>query len=165
MMPIAMRESNSISNGDSGSSSSNSVGSQVVEWVYEKYYKKNHTNTTTNTTSTNTNKSKVHVHQSTMSPLYFQHEGHSRTIIGIEKKVRHNGTHEYSLLLFDPAVSPHAVHDALQKGKGWQYLIKRGVHTLKEKQFQLLYIDGHHHHSGGGGGSGSWKRIVAAERY
>lgn len=36
-------------------------------------------------------------------PLYFQHEGHSRTIIGIQATRRRDGIQQYNLLILDPA--------------------------------------------------------------
>ena len=52
-------------------------------------------------------------------PLYFQHQGHSRTIVGIE---RESSAHAeaFTLLVLDPSV-PHArLSTALQSNSGWQ---------------------------------------------
>ena len=35
-------------------------------------------------------------------PLYFQHDGHSRTIVGIQVKYQQSGIPQYSLLVMDP---------------------------------------------------------------
>jgi len=69
-------------------------------------------------------------------PLYFQHEGHSRTIIGIErfrpavegKNKSKSGPQEgcsddgfqYHLLLLDPSFKTNNIASALSSGKGWQ---------------------------------------------
>ncbi|XP_052186501.1 uncharacterized protein LOC127797549 isoform X2 [Diospyros lotus] len=74
-------------------------------------------------------------------PLYFQHDGHSRTIIGIQVKQQHKGALQYNLLILDPAHKTAALERSLQENVGWQSLIKRGVHTLKKPQYQLCYID------------------------
>ncbi|PWA70528.1 peptidase C78, ubiquitin fold modifier-specific peptidase 1/ 2 [Artemisia annua] len=37
------------------------------------------------------------------APLYFQHDGHSRTIVGIQLKRLPNGTDQHNLLILDPA--------------------------------------------------------------
>ena len=74
-----------------------------------------------------------------LSPLYLQHEGHSRTIIGIEKKEWRHGAPELTLLMFDPGCPPPALRDAVQKGVNWQRLVKRSAHTLKQTQFQIVY--------------------------
>ncbi|KAG7671042.1 hypothetical protein Ndes2437A_g04687 [Nannochloris sp. 'desiccata'] len=81
----------------------------------------------------------VKTHYTSLCPLYLQHEGHSRTIIGVEKKERPDGTFEITLLLLDPGVPPPALHDALVAGIKWQRLIKRNAATLNKLQYQVLY--------------------------
>ncbi|KAL6503966.1 hypothetical protein OROGR_025889 [Orobanche gracilis] len=75
------------------------------------------------------------------SPLYFQQDGHSRTIVGIQAKHLRNGTKQYNLLIFDPSTRTRALEKSLQENVGWQKLIKRGAHTLTEPQYQLCFID------------------------
>ncbi|XP_038685484.1 zinc finger-containing ubiquitin peptidase 1-like [Tripterygium wilfordii] len=75
------------------------------------------------------------------APLYFQHEGHSRTIVGIQVRNQQNGMEQYNLLILDPAHRTEALERSLKDNIGWQKLIKRGVHTLKKLQYQLCYID------------------------
>ncbi|OMO95139.1 Peptidase C78, ubiquitin modifier-specific peptidase 1/ 2 [Corchorus capsularis] len=75
------------------------------------------------------------------APLYFQHDGHSRTIVGIQAKHQQNGKHQFNLLIFDPADRTIALERSLRENFGWQKLIKRGIHTLKKPQYQLCYID------------------------
>ena len=68
-------------------------------------------------------------------PLYFQHEGHSRTIIGIERYKPTEGTAKrcaeskatcssegylYNLLLLDPSHKTRDLVAAFNTGKGWQ---------------------------------------------
>ncbi|XP_024030107.1 uncharacterized protein LOC112094146, partial [Morus notabilis] len=36
------------------------------------------------------------------APLYFQHDGHSRTIVGIQIKYQRNGVQQHNLLILDP---------------------------------------------------------------
>ncbi|KAL2532639.1 Peptidase C78 [Abeliophyllum distichum] len=74
-------------------------------------------------------------------PLYFQHDGHSRTIIGIQVQHQINGMQHYNLLILDPASKTRALEKSLKENVGWQKLIKRGVHTLKKDQYQLCFID------------------------
>ncbi|XP_047970465.1 zinc finger-containing ubiquitin peptidase 1 isoform X2 [Salvia hispanica] len=85
--------------------------------------------------------SNQHVVLSEKSPLYFQHDGHSRTIVGIQAKPEKNGTLQYNLLILDPSERTRALEKSLSVNAGWQQLIKRGVHTLKKPQYQLCYID------------------------
>lgn len=76
------------------------------------------------------------------TPLYFQHHGHSRTIIGIQiQKGMHGSQDRYSLLILDPGQRTADLERSLRDGNGWQKLIKRGVHTLKKPQYQLCYVD------------------------
>ncbi|XP_010519581.1 PREDICTED: zinc finger with UFM1-specific peptidase domain protein [Tarenaya hassleriana] len=74
------------------------------------------------------------------SPLYFQHDGHSRTIIGIQKCWR-GLSHQYNLLILDPADRTEALETSLVEKKGWEKYFKRGAHTLKQPEYQLLYVD------------------------
>nr|KYP72756.1 Zinc finger with UFM1-specific peptidase domain protein [Cajanus cajan] len=75
------------------------------------------------------------------TPLYFQHDGHSRTIVGIQVKYQRSGTPQYNLLVLDPAHRTAALERSLRVKVGWQKFIKRGVHTLKKPQYQLCYVD------------------------
>ncbi|XP_057950454.1 uncharacterized protein LOC131145424 [Malania oleifera] len=75
------------------------------------------------------------------APLYFQHDGHSRTIVGIQVKHQKNGMQQHNLLILDPAHRTAALESSLKENFGWQKLIKRGIHTLKKQQYQLCYID------------------------
>ncbi|XP_066324632.1 uncharacterized protein [Miscanthus floridulus] len=79
---------------------------------------------------------------SNKTPLYFQHQGHSRTIVGIQKKMGHCGSQEqYTLLILDPGHRTADLERSLRSKKGWQRLVKRGVDTLREPQYQLCYVD------------------------
>ncbi|PIN02780.1 hypothetical protein CDL12_24702 [Handroanthus impetiginosus] len=75
------------------------------------------------------------------APLYFQHDGHSRTIVGIQAKQKRNGMQQYNLLIFDPSEKTRALEKSLRENVSWQRLIKRGAHTLKKPQYQLCFID------------------------
>ena len=70
-------------------------------------------------------------------------QGHSRTIIGIERRRPRAGAAEdqYNLLVLDPGVPTAKLAAALRDGKGWQNLLKRGVQTLSKPEYQLLYVD------------------------
>ncbi|KAE9605970.1 putative peptidase C78, ubiquitin modifier-specific peptidase 1/ 2 [Lupinus albus] len=75
------------------------------------------------------------------SPLYFQHDGHSRTIVGIQVKHQRAGNLQYNLLVLDPGHRTAALEKSLREKVGWQKLVKRGTHTLKKAQYQLCYVD------------------------
>ncbi|KAL5568079.1 hypothetical protein UlMin_024654 [Ulmus minor] len=121
--------------GESSSSgnniSSKSKGQQVlIDWVWNYFSDKN---------STKSGKDRVIV--SEKGPLYFQHDGHSRTIVGIQVKHQRNGKQQHNLLVLDPSQRTAALEKSLQDNVGWQKHIKRGVHTLKKPQYQLCYVD------------------------
>ncbi len=69
-------------------------------------------------------------------PLYLQHQGHSRTIIGIEQK-----TNGLTLLILDPSHSPKQVaslgvsHESLSS-------LRRGPGAMKAPQYQIVSIVG-----------------------
>lgn len=77
------------------------------------------------------------------TPLYFQHNGHSRTIVGIQRrrKSRSASDEEAILLVLDPAQRTEELARALRGNSGWQKLVKRGVHTLRKPEYQLCYVD------------------------
>ncbi|KAK9822054.1 hypothetical protein WJX74_003875 [Apatococcus lobatus] len=74
-------------------------------------------------------------------PLYLQHQGHSRTIIGIQRSPAANGAHEYNLLLLDPGIATSNLQNALYQQRGWQRYVKRGMHTLNHPEYQIMYIE------------------------
>ncbi|AES72695.2 putative peptidase C78, ubiquitin modifier-specific peptidase 1/ 2 [Medicago truncatula] len=75
------------------------------------------------------------------TPLYFQHDGHSRTIVGVQAKHQQNGILPYNLLVLDPAHSTATLERSLKQKIGWQKLIKKDRNTLKKPQYQLCYVD------------------------
>ncbi|KAK2192474.1 hypothetical protein NP493_29g01000 [Ridgeia piscesae] len=72
-------------------------------------------------------------------PLYLQHQGHSRTIIGVEEL--QSGS--LQLLLFDPSSSRkhmqqfvHGINANLMKS------IRRSLHSMRAKQYQIVAVTG-----------------------
>eukprot|EP00056_Hartaetosiga_gracilis_P006735 m.99831 g.99831 ORF g.99831 m.99831 type:complete len:763 (-) comp12545_c0_seq2:136-2424(-) len=109
----------------------------LAEWVWE-YYASDIFNTTAQ--QHNRDNSTV-LHKSSRFPLYFQHDGHSRTIIGIEKKVSSKGIEKFNLLVLDPQHCGHGIDDSLKSKKGWQSMLKRGLLTLKKQHYQLVFVN------------------------
>ena len=61
------------------------------------------------------------LHCAGKGPLYLQHEGHSRTIIGIEKVFRSSGQPPaVAFLILDPSTRTGPLDRALRERKGWQ---------------------------------------------
>lgn len=80
-----------------------------------------------------------------MPPLYFQHEGHSRTVIGVERrrvKSKDGGVEDvYTLLVLDPGQAAHTLLKDLESdGPAWARAVRRGAHTLRKPQYQVLYV-------------------------
>ncbi|KAL3521737.1 hypothetical protein ACH5RR_019886 [Cinchona calisaya] len=129
------RRDNSISHeastgcGDSTYSSAPG-GKVIMDWVWS-YFSDNNS----------TKPGSRRVVLSEKAPLYFQHDGHSRTIVGIQAKFPSNGIHQYNLLILDPAHRTEDLEKFLKQNVGWQKLIKRGIHTLKKPQYQLCFIE------------------------
>ncbi|XP_061482282.1 zinc finger-containing ubiquitin peptidase 1 isoform X3 [Rhineura floridana] len=72
-------------------------------------------------------------------PIYLQHQGHSRTILGIEE--RKNKT--LCLLIFDPGCPSQEMQKLLKGIDGNSLrLLRRFVGSLKHKQYQLVAVDG-----------------------
>nr|XP_041571066.1 zinc finger-containing ubiquitin peptidase 1 isoform X2 [Taeniopygia guttata] len=73
-------------------------------------------------------------------PIYLQHQGHSRTVVGIEEKKNKS----LCLLLFDPGCSSQQMQKLLRQncdGTGLR-LLRKFVGSLKEKQYQIVAVDG-----------------------
>lgn len=108
-----------------------SMGFQVlIDWVWS-YFSENKPKGSSRRSVVVTNK----------MPLYFQHQGHSRTIIGVQVNHQKNGLKNYNLLVLDPGHSTEALERSLKQNFGWQKSLKRGLHTLKKPQYQLCYVD------------------------
>ncbi|KAM3297110.1 hypothetical protein ACQJBY_039140 [Aegilops geniculata] len=111
----------------------NMRGQQVlVDWVWN-YFSSKRADTLHNSKN---------VIISDKTPLYFQHQGHSRTIVGIQKQKGNRGSQDrYNLLVLDPGHRTADLERSLTTKKGWPRLLKRGVHTLRKPQYQLCYVD------------------------
>lgn len=81
------------------------------------------------------------VQRTKRSPLYLQHQGHSRTIVGIEK-ARINGRDDYLLLVLDPAKKSRELVRSMQARAGWQGLIKRKSGSFPKKEYSIMYFAG-----------------------
>ncbi len=73
-------------------------------------------------------------------PIYLQHQGHSRTIAGIE--VAKNGAE--SLIIFDPGTRHAQIQQNTANTFKLMNLFKRGSASFNKKnEYQLLVVRGH----------------------
>jgi hypothetical protein len=111
----------------------------IVEWVWNYFMERS--NRTTSSAATAFDRLRQPIVLSKRSPLYFQHRGHSRTIVGIEKRRRPGSSEEVFLIVLDPSQKTGDIVKTLREKSGWQRLLKRGLQTLKHAEYQLCYVD------------------------
>lgn len=127
---------------DSCSTNASSEASRhqhIVDWVWNYFMERQ--NRTSSTAVTAFDRLRQPIVLSKRSPLYFQHRGHSRTIVGIEKRRRPGVSEEVYLLVLDPSQKTGDIVRTLREKSGWQRLLKRGLQTLKHAEYQLCYVD------------------------
>ncbi|CAN6709245.1 unnamed protein product [Malus baccata var. baccata] len=95
-----------------------SKGHQVlIDWIWNYFSDKN---------STKSGNHQVIVSDKT--PLYFQHDGHSRMIVGIQVKGQRNGRlQQHNFLILDPGHRTADLERSLREKVGWQKFVKRGL--------------------------------------
>ncbi|KAM9424557.1 zinc finger-containing ubiquitin peptidase 1 isoform 2-T4 [Pholidichthys leucotaenia] len=78
--------------------------------------------------------------QTALPPLYLQHQGHSRSIIGLEQK--RNGS--FCLLLLDPGLSVSDIRKLLSRDtiSSAIHHIRKFPRSLKHKQYQVVAVQG-----------------------
>jgi hypothetical protein len=69
-------------------------------------------------------------------PIYLQHDGHSRTIVGIELGKSDN------LLIFDPGANIKRIESFKKNSIKSMNIFRRGINAFKKKEYQLLIIKG-----------------------
>ncbi|WVZ18366.1 hypothetical protein V8G54_005688 [Vigna mungo] len=79
-----------------------------------------------------------HVLISEKTPLYFQHDGHSRTIVGIQVNYQQKRHLQYNLLILDPAQRTAALERSLRQKVRWEELKEGNAYT---KEATLCYVD------------------------
>ncbi|CAF0817583.1 unnamed protein product [Rotaria sp. Silwood1] len=71
-------------------------------------------------------------------PLYLQHEGHSRTIVGYEQF--HNGN--IRLLIFDPSTSKFNIEKFFKNPFGEAHIFRRSLQSFQKPVYQILVVRG-----------------------
>jgi hypothetical protein len=90
------------------------------------------------------------------SRLYFQHKGHSCTVVGIQRKQQilaadssasnisnssSSSAQEDFILVLDPSEMTRDIVKCLSAQTGWQKLLKRSTQTLRHPEYQLCYVE------------------------
>lgn len=72
-------------------------------------------------------------------PLYLQHQGHSRTVVGIEVL-----PNSLNLLVLDPSHAPRQMAQLCDTGSGMNAMrmIRKGSGTMRARQYQLVTVTG-----------------------
>ncbi|XP_016090308.1 zinc finger with UFM1-specific peptidase domain protein-like isoform X2 [Sinocyclocheilus grahami] len=80
------------------------------------------------------------VEQTTLPPVYLQHQGHSRSIVGVEQKVNGN----LCLLLFDPGCAPREMRRVLSQDTAATMVrrMRKFSGGLKHRQYQVVAVEG-----------------------
>lgn len=77
-------------------------------------------------------------------PLYLQHSGHSRTVVGVQRRFDKSGQVDF-LLVLDPGLGDRGFGDFLsasRRGTGWQKFVKRSIAPLQRKsEYEFLVIE------------------------
>lgn len=75
------------------------------------------------------------------SPLYFQRDGHSCTIIGVEKRLGSTDSEDdINLFILDPLISIEDLERALSERNAWQSKILRSGKSIAKAEYQLLWV-------------------------
>lgn len=78
-------------------------------------------------------------------PIYLQHQGHSRTVIGIEQLTGKDGNEgSLRLLVLDPSYSATQVSQLLQTSTAASAmrLIRKSLASMRAKQYQMVVVTG-----------------------
>jgi len=94
---------------------------EMVEWVWNYF-------------ASRQAKTPFKQYETFIPPLYLQHEGHSRTIIGVEKRAN-----QINLLIFDPSHFGPALLNDLRNKKLRK--VKKGLDTFVREKYQIVCIE------------------------
>ncbi|KAM6994306.1 zinc finger-containing ubiquitin peptidase 1 [Tautogolabrus adspersus] len=101
---------------------------RLFEWV-KQYF-----------SQTGSNRLPPRLVQTSLPPLYLQHQGHSRSIVGLEQKK--NGS--LCLLILDPGSSVSETRKLLSRDSIGSALrhVRKSISSLKHKQYQVVALQG-----------------------
>eukprot|EP00419_Tripos_fusus_P005961 CAMPEP_0172692354 /NCGR_PEP_ID=MMETSP1074-20121228/25196_1 /TAXON_ID=2916 /ORGANISM="Ceratium fusus, Strain PA161109" /LENGTH=423 /DNA_ID=CAMNT_0013512545 /DNA_START=13 /DNA_END=1284 /DNA_ORIENTATION=- len=82
---------------------------------------------------------------SSRPPLYLQHDGHSRTVVGVQRRSERCGSVTDFLLVLDPGLGQYGFEDfssCAERGSGWEKFVKRSLAPLRRKaEYELLVVE------------------------
>ncbi|XP_065814311.1 zinc finger-containing ubiquitin peptidase 1 [Labrus bergylta] len=101
---------------------------RLFEWV-KQYF-----------SQTGSNRLPPRLVQTSLPPLYLQHQGHSRSIVGLEQKK--NGS--LCLLILDPGSSVSETRKLLRRESVGSALrhVRKSISSLKHRQYQVVALQG-----------------------
>mmetsp|Transcript_15781 Transcript_15781/g.35405 ORF Transcript_15781/g.35405 Transcript_15781/m.35405 type:complete len:383 (-) Transcript_15781:48-1196(-) len=85
------------------------------------------------------------VQASSQPPLYLQHSGHSRTIVGVQRRHELSGQRVDFLIVLDPGLGRSGLRElqeSARRGSGWERRVKKSLAPLaKQAQYELLVVN------------------------
>ncbi len=124
-----------------------------MDWMWNYSAGKPADSATSSSSSASPAAAAAKITMSDRSRLYFQHKGHSRTVVGIQRKQQilaanlsgsnssSSSAQEDFILILDPSQRTQDIVKCLQAKTGWQKLLKRSMQTLRHPEYQLCYVE------------------------
>jgi hypothetical protein len=128
----------------------------LMDWMWNYFAGKPADTVTSSSSSASPAAAAAKITMSDRSPLYFQHKGHSRTVVGIQRKQQilaadssasnisnssSSSAQEDFILVLDPSEMTQDIVKCLSAQTGWQNLLKRSMQTLRHPEYQLCYVE------------------------
>ncbi|CAM6038112.1 unnamed protein product [Sphagnum compactum] len=128
----------------------------LMDWMWNYFAGKPADTVTSSSSSASPAAATAKITMSDRSPLYFQHKGHSRTVVGIQRKQQilaadssasnisnssGSSAQEDFILVLDPSQRTQDIVKCLSAQTGWQRLLKRSMQTLRHPEYQLCYVE------------------------
>ncbi len=122
------------------------IDHRQMDWMWNYFAGKPADTATSSSSSASSAAAAAKITMSDRSPLYFQHKGHSRTVVGIQRKQQilasnSSCAQEDFTLILDPSERTQDIVKCLRAETGWQKLLKRSMQTLRHPEYQLCYVE------------------------
>jgi hypothetical protein len=128
----------------------------LMDWMWNYFAGEPADTATSSSSSASPAAAAAKITMSDRSRLYFQHKGHSRTVVGIQRKQQilaadssasnisnssSSSAQEDFILVLDPSEMTRDIVKCLRAQTGWQNLLKRSTQTLRHPEYQLCYVE------------------------